>query len=40
MVAQASAVVLWSDPAFHPLFPAMLATHPDHAHVRLAWRSI
>lgn len=39
-VAQATGVLLWSNPAFQPLYPAMLATHPDLTRVQLAWRNI
>lgn len=40
VIAQATSVVLWSDPAFQPLFPGSIAVHPDLEKVQLHWRSI
>lgn len=38
-VAQALGVVLWSNPAFQPLFPGALAVHPDLQPIQLHWRN-
>ena len=40
VIAQATSVVLWSDPAFQPLFPGSIAAHPDLEKVQLHWRNI
>lgn len=40
VIAQATNVVLWSDPAFQPLFPGSIAVHPDLDVVQAHWRNI
>ena len=40
VVAQATTVRLWNDPAHQPFFPAIIAQHPELKPVTLEWRNI
>jgi hypothetical protein len=38
VIAEATALRLWNDPAHQPLLPGLIATHPDLQPVPLEWR--